>query len=137
MSYLVDTNVLSELLKAHPHGAVVEWFKDVPSESLYMSVLSIGEIRKGIEKLEASSKKSKLVLWLEQDLPSWFEDRILAIDRDVGEKWGYILAQSKVKVPAIDSLIAATALVHNLRIVTRNTQDFVVFPELEVLNPRD
>ena len=99
--------------------------------------MSLGEIRKGIEKIEVSSKKSKLVIWLEREIPAWFEDRILVIDQEIAERWGYILAKSKVKVPAIDSLIAATALVHNLRIVTRNTKDFKTFPDLEVINPWD
>lgn len=135
MSYLIDTNVISELLRAQPHKAVIEWFGEIPSESLYMSALTIGEIRKGLEMLAPSNKKSKLVRWVEEELPSWFEDRILVIDQAVAEKWGYILAKSEAKVPAIDSLLAATALVHNLKIVTRNTKDFNMFLELEVINP--
>lgn len=135
MSYLIDTNVVSELLRPQPHALVIEWFQKIPSESLYMSVLTIGEIRKGIEKLDASKKKSRLIMWLEQELPNWFEDRILNINQDVAEKWGYIQARSKEKTPAIDSLIAATALVYNLKVVTRNTGDFKGFADLEVLNP--
>lgn len=134
MSYLIDTNVISETLKPDPNKAVVEWFRSVNKDYLYVSVLTIGEIRKGIEKLESSNKKTKLVMWLEQELPSWFEDRVLSIDAEVAERWGYILAKSKVNTPAIDSLIAATALVHNLKVVTRNTKDFNMFPDLEVLN---
>ncbi|MBP6985833.1 MAG: type II toxin-antitoxin system VapC family toxin [Alphaproteobacteria bacterium] len=137
MSYLVDTNVLSETLKTEPNKAVIEWFRNTSSESLYISVLTLGEIRKGIEKLGVSKRRSRLVLWLEQDLPSWFEDRILPIDASIAERWGFILARPKAQVPVIDSLIAATALVHNLKIVTRNTKDFAEFPDLEIYNPWD
>lgn len=133
MSYLVDTNVLSEILKTEPNKAVVEWFSNTQSESLYISVLSLSEIRKGIEKLGTSKRRSRLVLWLEQEMPSWFEDRVIAIDAPIAERWGFILARSKIQVPVIDSLIAATALVHNLKIVTRNAKDFVAFPDLEYL----
>ncbi len=137
MSYLVDTNVISELIKAQPEKSVVEWFREVPSDALFISVLTIGEIRKGIEKLEASVKRGKLVVWLEQELPVWFEDRVLVIDSEIAEKWGYMLAKSKKIPSAVDSLIASTALVHNLKIVTRNTKDFITFPDLEIINPWD
>jgi predicted nucleic acid-binding protein len=137
MSYLIDTNVLFELLKLQPHTNVVGWFNVVSSESLYLSVLTMGEIRKGIEKLDHSHKKSKLVMWLETELPTWFGDRILAIDQDVAERWGYITAKNTGNISAIDSLIAATALVHNLKVVTRNMKDFLIFPDLEVMNPWD
>ena len=95
----------------------------------------IGEFRKGIEVLENSNKKAKLVFWLEQEIRMWFEDRILVIDEDVAERWGHILAKCNSKVPTLDSLIAATALVHNLKIVTRDVKDFIMFPDLEVINP--
>jgi predicted nucleic acid-binding protein len=137
MSYLVDTNVILELVKVQPDRSVVEWFREVPSDALFISVLTIGEIRKGIEKLEASTKRGKLVVWLEQELPVWFEDRILVIDSEVAERWGYMLAKSKKIPSAVDSLIASTALVHNLKILTRNTKDFLAFPDLEIINPWD
>ncbi len=137
MSYLVDTNVVSELLRSEPNRAVIEWFQKVPTESLYLSVLTIGEIRNGIERLGASKKRSRIVMWLEQELPAWFEDRILNINTEIAEKWGFILARSKEKIPAIDSLLAATALTYNLKIVTRNTKDFRAFADLEIFNPWD
>jgi len=137
MSYLVDTNVVSELLRSEPNRAVIEWVQKVPTESLYLSVLTIGEIRNGIERLGTSKKRSRIVMWLEQELPAWFEDRILNINTEIAEKWGFILARSKEKVPAIDSLLAATALTYNLKIVTRNTKDFRAFADLEIFNPWD
>lgn len=134
MSYLLDTNVLSETIKFTPNQSVLNWFQSVPSESLYISVITIGEIRKGIEKLEAGSKKEKILTWLEHSLPDWFEGRILPIDFDVSDRWGYIIGNSEKTFSSIDSLIAATAMIHNLKLVTRNVSDFPI-PGLEVINP--
>ena len=135
MSYLVDTNAISELIKPRANKHVTDWFSAIPGESLYLSVLSLGEIRKGIEKISDSEKKEKLRIWLEHELPAWFGNRILNIDAQVAERWGRLLSQHKQTLPAIDSLIAATALHFDLRIVTRNTTDFAYFPELQTVNP--
>jgi len=134
VSYLLDTNVLSELVRPKPEAAVVAWFDGVPDEGLYISVLTIGEIRKGVESMPDTVRKEKLRVWLEHTLPDWFENRMLAVDGDVAEQWGRLLAQAGRFVPAIDSLLAATALEYGLRMVTRNTADFK-FPGLEVINP--
>lgn len=135
MSYLLDTNVLSELVRATPDPTVVAWFDDqVPDDSLYISVLTLGEIRKGVESVADSRRKEKLRLWLEHTLPDWFEDRVLAVDEAVAEQWGRLLAEVGRPVPAIDSLLAATALHHDLRMVTRNVNDFD-FPGVEVIDP--
>ncbi len=136
MSYLIDTNVLSELVRPTPNKHVVHWFENVPDESLYISVLTLGEIRKGIEKITDKNKREKLRIWLEHEIPNWFGSRILTIDFKITDRWGKMLAQLKHPAPAIDSLIAATALEHNLSIVTRNVEDFK-FPTLEVINPWD
>ncbi|MFO1256893.1 MAG: type II toxin-antitoxin system VapC family toxin [Gammaproteobacteria bacterium] len=136
MSYLLDTNVLSETLRTKPDQNVLEWLSKVPSNSLYISVLTLGEIRKGIEKLGRGTKKNKLVLWLEHDLKNWFGDHVLDINSEVADRWGHLMAQSKTPIPAVDALIAASALVFNLKLVTRNISDFQ-FPALEVINPWD
>ncbi|MBL1319449.1 MAG: type II toxin-antitoxin system VapC family toxin [Methylophaga sp.] len=136
MSYLLDTNVLSELVRPKPSASVVTWFNDVPDESLYISVLTIGEIRKGVEAIADGKRKEKLRLWLEHELPEWFGKRVLNVDADVAERWGRLQAQVKRPVPAIDSLLAATALHHDLRMVTRNKKDFD-YQGLEVINPWD
>lgn len=99
-----------------------------------MSVLSLGEIRKGLIKLDDAVKREKIRLWLEHELTEWFDDRILSIDHDVANKWGLLQAQTKRTLSAIDSLIAATALHSDLILVTRNTKDFE-YPALEVINP--
>jgi len=134
VSYLIDTNVLSELVRPKPSPVVLAWFRDVPDDSLYISVLTIGEIRKGVESVAAATRREKLRVWLEHTLPDWFQERVLAIDEPVAECWGRLMAEVNRPVPAIDSLLAATALHHDLRMVTRNVQDFI-FPELEVINP--
>jgi len=134
MSYLLDINVLSELVRAKPDAAVLAWFKDVPDEGLCISVLTTGEIRKGVEAIVSGARKERLRVWLEHTLPDWFQDRVLPIDQSVAERWGRLLATVNRPVPAIDSLLAATALHHDLRMVTRNEQDFV-FPDLDVVNP--
>jgi predicted nucleic acid-binding protein len=134
VSYLLDTNVLSELVRPKPSQAVLAWFADVPDESLYISALTIGEIRKGVEGVPNTKRKEKLRLWLEHELPEWFGKRVLNIDVDVAERWGRLQAQVKRPMPAIDSLLAATALHHELRMVTRNEKDFD-YQGLEVLNP--
>jgi len=134
VSYLLDTNVISELVRANPEPAVLAWFDSVPDDSLYISVLTLGEIRKGVEQVADSRRKERLRVWLEHTLPDWLEGRLLPVDEAVAEQWGRLQAEVGRPVPAIDSLLAATALYHGLRMVTRNTQDFD-FPGLEVINP--
>lgn len=134
MSYLLDTNVVSELVRAKPDAAVLKWFEGVPDQALHLSVLSLGEIRKGIELLQDGARKEKLRLWLEQELTNWFEGRLLPVSAPVADRWGRLLAEAKRPLPAIDSLLAATALHHELRLVTRNVGDFR-FIGLEIINP--
>ena len=134
MSYLLDTNVISELVRKRPSTRVVRWFKTIPDGALHLSALTIGEIRKGVEKLDDTPRKEQLRLWLEQDLPAWFESRILPVSVPVADRWGRLLAALPKTPPAIDSLLAATALHHELRLVTRNDRDFA-YPGLDVVNP--
>ena len=137
MSYLIDTNVISELIRPKPDVAVLDWFANTPDEALFLSALTLGEIRKGVERMTRSKdtqRREKLRLWLEHDLRDWFGPRILSIDSEVADHWGRLLAQAGRPMPAIDSLLAATALHHDLRLVTRNTRDFD-YAGLEVINP--
>ncbi len=124
MSFLIDSCALSELLKPRPSPRVSEWFDATGPEALFVSVLTLGEIRKGVEKLGSSRRRARIAAWLETELPAWFEDRVLPVDAGVADEWGRLLARLKKPVPAIDSLIAATALRHRLTIVTRNESDF-------------
>src|SRR5579883_576804 len=134
MSYLLDTNVLSEFARTQPNKNVLAWLEAVPEEALFLSVLSIGEIRKGIENLTDKTRKEKLRLSLEHNLTNRFKGRILTIDRHIAERWGELLGKSKRPLPAIDSLLAATALHHELRLVTRNMKDFQDI-DIELINP--
>ena len=124
MSYLIDTNVISELVRPTPEPQVVSWFDSVTGDALFLSVLTLGELRKGIDRLVAGKRREKLRIWLEHELPDWFGARLLAVDAGVADRWGRIQAQAGRPLPAIDSLLAATALQHGLRLVTRNMADF-------------
>ena len=138
MSHLIDTNVASQPVRPKPNPGVLSWLDSVPDEALHLSVLSIGEMRDGVERMKASPRKrERLRVWLEQEVPAWFDGRILAIDTAVADRWGRLISERRAigkPLPAVDSLLAATALVHGLRLVTRNTKDFDV-AGLEVLNP--
>jgi toxin FitB len=134
MSYLLDTNVVSETVRRQQNQLVIGWLEQIPADVLYISVLTLGELRKGIEMLADKKRREKLRLWLEHELPKWFEGRVLPVDLAVAERWGRLLAEVGRSVPAIDSLLAATALHYELRLVTRNTGDFD-YPGLEVINP--
>ena len=124
MSYLLDTNVLSELRRKAPDRHVAEWVAARPSSALYLSVLTLGEIRKGIDALPDRKRRAALLDWLEADLPAFFSGRVLAIDERVADRWGRLLAAAARPLPAIDSLLAATAASHDLVMVTRNARDF-------------
>ncbi|GAO36777.1 recombinase [Sulfuricella sp. T08] len=134
MSYLIDTSVVTELGRTKPDPRVVEWFNAIPDSALYLSTLTLGELRKRVEKLPDASRREKLRLWLENDLPAWFGDHLLSVDATVADRWGRLLAETAHPLPAVDSLLAATALYHDLRIVTRNGKDFEI-PGLVVVNP--
>ena len=134
MSYLIDTNVLSELKRSQPDVNVARWFSERPARSLYLSVLSLGEIRKGVDRLADSKRRALLSDWLETELPAFFAGRILPVDLAVADSWGRLLASANRPMPAIDSLLAATALQHHLTLVTRNTKDFADWG-LPLINP--
>lgn len=121
-------------MRPKPNERVIEWFREVPREALYLSVLTLGEIRKGVERLETGKRKERLRVWLETDLIDWFGAHILPIDAAVADRWGRLLFAVGRSVPTADSLLAATALHHELRFVTRNGEDFI-YPGLEVINP--
>ena len=123
MSWLVDTNVLSELRKGErAHGGIRTWFAGAEDDDLYTSVLVLGEIRRGVETIRRRDEASALALeqWLRR-LTDTFADRVLTIDAEVAERWGRLNVPDPV--PTVDGLLAATALVHDLILVTRNVRD--------------
>ena len=125
MSFLVDTNVISEIRKGRRYDpGVASWFAGVSSEEVYLSALTIGEIRKGIENIRRRDGRAADVLetWL-AELVATFSDRILPVDESIAEQWGRFNVPDPL--PVVDSLLAATASVHGLALVTRNTKDSV------------
>jgi toxin FitB len=136
--FLLDTNVISELVKPRPEPTVTRWVDATDEDLLWLSVLTFGEIRKGIDSLpDVSSRRVSLETWLDRELPLRFAGRILSIDQAVADRWGGITAKAlaaKSPVPVIDGLLAATALQHNLTLVTRNTRD-VAITGVSVFNP--
>ncbi len=135
MSYLLDTNVLSELVKQTPSPSVLSWVDSVDNEALYISVITIGEIRKGVAGIQNVERQDKISHWLEVELPAYFEDRILIIDAKIADRWGRLQSKNQGYIlPAIDGLIAATAHVFGLTLVTCNTKDFIHTP-IKIINP--
>jgi len=129
MKYLLDTCVLSELIKKNPSPKVIKWVSTIDENNLFLSVLTIGEIHKGIEKLYESNKKDKLHQWLNYDLKERFRNRIIDFDHKTATVWGQIQAHSELSgkaMPAIDGQIAATGISYDLTVVTRNTKDMEI-----------
>ncbi len=137
MSYLLDACVLSEFTRRQPERKVVEWVSNADELALYISVISIGEIQKGITRLPGSPRKDELAKWLRSELMPRFGDRLLVLDAGILLDWGDLLARIEAagrKMPAINSLIAATALHHDLILVTRNQADFEP-SQVKIVNP--
>jgi toxin FitB len=128
--------VLSELRRKVPDPRVTDWFAQRPAGTLYLSVLTLGEIRKGIEALLEAPRRMALLDWLETDLPAFFSGRILPIGAAVADRWGRLVAQAGRPLPAIDSLLVATAAQHGLVLVTQNERDTQGLG-VQVLNPWD
>jgi len=135
VKYLLDTNVLSEIFKPRGNIKVKAFVNAIREEDIFISVLSIGEICYGVEKLPPGPKKMELQIWLTQKLPERFGNRIIPIDTETMAEWGCIQAHAGKTLPAFDSLIAATALARRLIVVTRNTKDFEGIEGLKVINP--
>lgn len=137
MSYLLDTCVLSELRRTTPDIGLVEWLERVSESTLYIPVTVLGEIQQGISQLAQGKKRNGLQLWLDQELVTRFSGRILHIDLETMREWGTLRGEGQKQGkprPVVDCLIAATAIRHNLTLVTRNTSDFESLP-LRLLNP--
>jgi toxin FitB len=125
--YLVDTNIPSELTRERPDARVAAFLANAGQNSVFLSVLTIGEICKGIAELPASQKRTGLQDWLDIEVRSWFAGRILPVTEAIAERWGQLAAAAKQKgmtLAVVDGVIAATALHHDLTVVTRNVKDF-------------
>ncbi len=136
MNYLLDTCVISELIKPSPNSNVIDWLNNTPNERLFLSVITVGEIRKGLTKLPDSKRKELLTNWLNTLLED-YKNRIYTIDLTVAENWGIIQGKAEKNgkpMSSLDSLIASIAYTHNLIIVTRNVRDFEA-SQLSIKNP--
>ena len=137
--YLVDTNIPSEFTRQQPDARVADFIRRAGKENLFLSVMTVGEICKGIDLLPVSQKRSTLQDWLDIDVRSWFAGRILPVTETIAERWGHLAAAARkqgVTLAVVDGVIAATAIEHNLTLVTRNTKDYVGLG-VDLLNPWD
>ena len=138
MKFILDTNVLSEYTKKEPVKAVVQWLDSIPDTELFVSALTLGELKHGIENLPAGKKKRDLILWF-NNLHEALDDRILPVDQEVALKWGEVTSRCKSKGithHVVDSLIGATVSVHNAVLVTRNVGDYRGI-DIGIINPWD
>jgi predicted nucleic acid-binding protein len=127
VSFLLDTNVISEWTKPQPDRNVISWLAEVDEDRVFISVISFAEVRHGVELLPPGRRRERLARWLAEELPERFEDRILAIDQPIAETWGVVMARSQkagLRLGSMDAFVAATAETRALTLVTRNVKDF-------------
>lgn len=137
MNLLLDTNVLSEVQRPAPDPKVVAWLHDLDEDRVFISVASVAEIRRGLRLMPEGRRRETLSVWLDDDLPARFGQRLLPIDRPVASAWGDLMAEGRARgiaLSAMDAFFAATARVHDLTLATRNTKDFAAF-DLKLLDP--
>lgn len=137
MTYLLDTNVVSEFVSSRPDVNVVRWLHDLQEDDAHISVITLAELRRGIELLTPGSRKSALSLWYSDDLPRRFEKRIIDVTPPIANAWGEIMAEARqggIVLSVMDGFLAATAQAHSLVLVTRNTKDFKSL-RVEIKNP--
>jgi toxin FitB len=137
MTFLLDTTVVSEWVKLRPNRGVAAWLAKVDEDRVFISVVTLAELRYGIERMAAGSRRKRLDGWLRNDLPLRFEGRVLPIDAIIADSWGKVVARSEAAgrpISAMDALIAATAETHGMTLVTRNTSDFEASLGL-IINP--
>jgi hypothetical protein len=137
MSFLLDTNVVSEWVRPVPDEHVIAWLDAVDEDRVFVSVATFAEIRRGIELLPLGRRRARLTDWLAGDVPRRFEDRVIDIDQRIAEAWGVTMARSHAlgaTLGTMDAFFVATALVHDLTLVTRNVRDFEA-TGIALLNP--
>jgi predicted nucleic acid-binding protein len=137
LSYLLDTNVVSEWVKLQPNPHVIKWLTDVDEDEVFLSVASLAEISRGVDLMPSGKRRDRLATWLSGDLQARFQGRILGIDGRTALTWGAVMARVQragATVGVIDALFAATAEVHGLTLVTRNVAHFQTMG-ISLLNP--
>jgi predicted nucleic acid-binding protein len=137
VNHLLDTCALCDPAYPKPNAGLRKWYAANPEAGMYVSVLSIGEIRKGLVRLGDSKKAARIGAWLDHDLMLRFDQRLLPVDVEICNRWGTMCAELLRRgrpTPVMDGLIAATAKVHGLALVTRNVKDFSAF-DIQLINP--
>jgi predicted nucleic acid-binding protein len=133
----LDTNIVSEWVKPRPDAGVVAWLADVDEDRVFISVVTLAELRHGVERMDDGARRGRIDEWLRHELPARFEGRVLFIDDAVADAWGRVVAHREAlgrRIGPMDAFIAATAQVHELTVVTRNTSDFKLSVKA-VVNP--
>jgi toxin FitB len=128
--FLLDTNVVSELAKAQPNMSVVRWLHEADEDSLFVSVITVAELRYGVQRLAPGARRERLDVWIREQLTERFEGRLLVVDEEIAETWGQLMAVSEThgrRMSVMDCFLAATARVHRITLVTRNVEDFSGF----------
>jgi predicted nucleic acid-binding protein len=137
VTYLLDTNVVSEWTRPRPDEGVVAWLAAADEDRIFLSVITLAELRHGVERLAAGARRARLGKWLKEDLIHRFTPRVLPVDAQTADTWGHLIARAEAAgrpAATMDAFIAATALQHDLTVVTRNVADFATF-EVRVTNP--
>ena len=127
MNFLLDTNVVSEWAKSKPNSSVLTWLAEVDEDRVFLSVVTLAELRRCVERLSVGERRKRLEIWLQDDLPLRFESRVIPVDELVANAWGRVVARREAQgrpINAMDALIAATASIHSLTLVTRNEAGF-------------
>jgi toxin FitB len=137
VTYVLDTNVISEVVRPRPDANVINWLDETDEDRLYLSVVALAELRRGVELMPPGRRRNALTVWLTEDLPARFDGRVLPVDRTVADAWGTVMARARragVGLSSMDGFFAATADVHGFTLVTRNVSDFRALG-ISLLNP--
>lgn len=137
MNFLLDTNVVSEWVRPRPDAGVMTWLAEADEDRVFISIVTLAELRHGIERLPSGARRDRLDAWLTSQVPDRFETRVLSVDADIANAWGRIMARGQAAgrpVGTMDAFIAATAEQHGLTLVTRNVTDFDILG-IQLINP--
>lgn len=136
MNFLLDTNAVSEWVKPRPNPGLIRWMESADEDRVFLSVISLAELRYGVDRMPTGARRNRIEQWLRDELPLRFEGRILSVDHHVAEAWGKTVSRSEAlgrPIGAMDAFLSATADVHRLALVTRNVSDFPLLKT--VVNP--